>query len=196
MICRREQARHADLHQRHQAQRRGKRHLKARMHQRFRRDRQHDQGRDRERAKRNRAAIDHDRDQHHGRHEERALRRHFRPRQQQVERSGCERRHRRPFLDGVADRERGKQRQQRPHSEEHDTGDDGHMVARDRQHMAETRDEHRVVHRRRDRVAPPGQQRGGNRAFVTFQRGPDPPVDRIAQALHQSRIAQADPASG
>lgn len=36
------------------------------MHQRFRRDRQHHQGRDRECAKRDRASIDHDRDQHHG----------------------------------------------------------------------------------------------------------------------------------
>jgi hypothetical protein len=52
------------------------------------------------------------------------------------------------------------------------------------------------VHRRRDRVAPPGQQRGGNRALVTFQRGPDPRVDRVAQALHHGRIAQAKPAAG
>ena len=61
--------------------------------------------------------------------------------------------------------------------------------------MAEARDEHRIVHRRRDRVAPPGQQRGGNRALVAFQRGPDPRVDRIAQALHHGRIAQTQPAA-
>jgi hypothetical protein len=100
------------------------------MHQRFRRHRQHDHGRDRERAKRNRPAIDHDRDQHHGCHEERALRRHFRPRQQQIERGGDEGCRGRPFLDGVADGERGKQRQQRPHRKEHDAGDDGHVVTR------------------------------------------------------------------
>ncbi len=39
----------------------------------------------------------------------------------------------------------------------------------------------------RDRVAPPGQQRRGNRAPVALQRGPDPRVDRIAQALHEGR---------
>ena len=37
----------------------------------------------------------------------------------------------------------------------------------------------------RDRVAPPGQQRGGDRALVALQRGPDPRIDRIAQALHE-----------
>ena len=166
------------------------------MHQRFRRHRQHDQGRDRERAKRNRPAIDHDRDQHHGCHEERALRRHFRPRQQQIEGGRDEGCRRRPFLDGVADRERGKQRQQRPYRKEHDAGDDSHVIAGDRQHMAETGDEHRIIHRLRDRVAPPGQQRGGDRALVAFERGPDPRVDRIAQALHHGRIAQAQPAAG
>ena len=87
-----EQAGHADLHQRHQAERGRKRHLETRMHQRFRRDCQHDQGRDRKRAKRDRPAIDHHRDQHHGRHEERALGGHFRARQQQIERGGGERR--------------------------------------------------------------------------------------------------------
>ena len=165
------------------------------MHQRFRRHRQHDHGCDRERAKRNGAAVDHDRDQHHGRHEERALRRDFRARQQQIERRRNEGCRSRPFLDGVANRERRKQRQQRPHREEHDAGDDCHMIARDRQHMAEAGDEHRIVHRRRDRVAPPGQQRGGDRALVAFQRGPDPRIDRIPQALHERRVAQAKPAA-
>ena len=47
----------------------------------------------------------------------------------------------------------------------------------------------------RDRVAPPGQQRGRDRALVAFQRGPDPRVDRIAQALHHGRIAQAQAAA-
>jgi hypothetical protein len=40
----------------------------------------------------------------------------------------------------------------------------GYLVARDRQHVAEAGDEHRVVDRRRDRIASPGQKRGRNRA--------------------------------
>jgi hypothetical protein len=73
----RKQARHADLHQRHQAKRCRKRHLKARVHQRLRRDHQHDQGCDRKRAEGDGPAIDHDGDQHHGCHEERTLGRNF-----------------------------------------------------------------------------------------------------------------------
>jgi hypothetical protein len=79
-----EHPRHADLHQRHQAKGCRKRHLKARMHQRFRRDPEHDQGRDRERTEGDGAAVDHDSDQHHRGHEERALGHHFRAREQQI----------------------------------------------------------------------------------------------------------------
>ena len=43
-----------------------------------------------------------------------------------------------------------------------------------------------------DRVAPPGQQRGGDRALVAVERGRDPRVDRIAQPLHDRRIAQRE----
>ena len=42
----------------------------------------------------------------------------------------------------------------------------------------------------RDRVAPPGQQRGRDGALVAVERGPDPRVDRIAQALHEGGVAQ------
>jgi hypothetical protein len=69
------------------------------MHQRFRRDPEHDQGGDRQRTEGDGAAIDHDRDQHHRGHEERALGRHFRARKQQIKRRSRKRCDRRPFLD-------------------------------------------------------------------------------------------------
>ena len=61
--------------------------------------------------------------------------------------------------------------------------------------MAEPGDEHRIVDRRRDGVAAPGQQRGRDGAAVAVQHGADPRVDRIAQALHEGGIAQR-PAAG
>ena len=56
--------------------------------------------------------------------------------------------------------------------------------------MAEARNEHRVVDRGRDRIAPSGQQRRGDRAVVAVERGADARVDRVAQALHDGGIAQ------
>ncbi len=149
MVGRREQFRHADLDQRHQPERRRERHLKARMHQRLRRDRQHDHRGDRQRAERDGAAIDHDRDQHHRRHEERALGRDLGAGQQEIERRGCERRSSGPFLDRKRHRQRRDQRQQRADRKEHDAGDDGHVIAGNREHMAEPGNEHGVVDRRR-----------------------------------------------
>ncbi|GCC47507.1 hypothetical protein chiPu_0031677, partial [Chiloscyllium punctatum] len=84
MVGRCQEVRQPDLHQRHQPQRRGKRHLEARMHQRLRRDREHDQRRHRQRSEGDGAAVDDHRDQHHGRHEERPLGRDLRARQQQI----------------------------------------------------------------------------------------------------------------
>ena len=47
--------------------------------------------------------------------------------------------------------------------------------------MAEPRDEHRVVHRRRYRVALAGDQRGGDRAAVAGQNRADAPIEGVAQ---------------
>ena len=62
--------------------------------------------------------------------------------------------------------------------------------------MAETGDEHRIVDRRCDRIAPPGQKSGGNRALVAIQRGADPRVDTIAQILHEGGVTQGKAACG
>src|SRR5580692_1642566 len=62
--------------------------------------------------------------------------------------------------------------------------------------MAETGDEHRIVDGRRDRIAPPGQKSGGNRALVAVQRGAYPRVDTVTQILHEGGVAQRKPAGG
>ena len=160
------------------------------MHQRFRRDRKHDHRRYRQRAEGHGAAVDHDSDQHHRRHEERALRRDLGAGQQEIEQGGGKRCRRRPFLDRKTDGESGDQRQQRAHREEHHAGDNRHVIAGDRQHVAEAGDEHRIVDRRGDRVAAAGQQRGRDRALVAVERGADARIDRIAQALHEGGVAQ------
>jgi hypothetical protein len=169
-----------------------KRHLEARMHQRFRRHHQHDHGGNRQRAEGDGAAVDHDRDQHHRRHEERALGRDFRTRQQQIERRRGKRGRRRPFLDRCADGEPRDQREQRADGEEHHTRDDRHVVARDRQHVPEAGDEHCVVDRRRDRIAPAGEQRSRNGALVAVEAAADARVDGVAQSLHEGGIAQGE----
>jgi hypothetical protein len=78
------------------------------MHQRLRRQHQHDHSRQRQRPERHGAAVDHDGDQHHGRHVKRALRGDLGTRQQQVEGSGGKRCGGRPFLDRKGDGQRGK----------------------------------------------------------------------------------------
>jgi hypothetical protein len=98
----------------------------------FRRDRKHEHRRDRECAEGDRAAVDHDGDQDHRRHEKRALGRDLGARQQQIEQRRGKRRRGRPFLDRKACCEQRDQRQQRPHHEEHHAGDDRHVIARDR----------------------------------------------------------------
>jgi hypothetical protein len=62
--------------------------------------------------------------------------------------------------------------------------------------VAEAGNEHRVVDGLGDRVAPPGQQRGGDGALVTLQDVVDARVDRVAQALHERGIAQRQAAAG
>src|SRR5580692_10687633 len=62
--------------------------------------------------------------------------------------------------------------------------------------MAKTRDEHRIVDGRCDRVAPPSQKRGSDRALVAVQRGAYPRVDTIAQVLHEGGVTQRKAAGG
>ena len=129
-----------------QRQRRRERHLEARMHHRLRRQQHDRERRHRDGAQRQRRPVRHDADQHHRCHDEGALRRHLGAGQHEVAGGGDERGGRRPFLDrdGAA---RGRdQRQQRPQDEEHHAGDQRHVIAGDRQHMADAGNEHGVEH--------------------------------------------------
>ena len=60
--------------------------------------------------------------------------------------------------------------------------------------MPETGDEHRVVDRRRDRVAPSCQKRRRDRARVAGDDITNSRVDRIAQVLHRRRVTQCEAA--
>jgi hypothetical protein len=104
--------------------------------------------------------------------------------------TSAKRRRRRPFLDRISDGQLRDQRQQRAYREENHAGYDRHVIAGYRQHVAKPGDEHRIVDRRCDSVAPTGQQRRRNGAPVAIERGSYARVDRIAQSLHQGRVTQ------
>ncbi len=190
-----EQGWQAELHQRHEAKRRRERHLKAGMDQRFRRQQQHDQCRDRQRPKSDRLPVDYHGDQHHRGHQKRALRRDLGSGQRQIERGGGERGAGRVFLDRTPHRQRRQQRQQRAHRKEHHARHHRHVIAGDRQHMPKAGDEHRVVDRRRNGIAPPGQERGGDGAVIALQHDANARIDGVADALQRRGIAQCKAAA-
>ena len=160
------------------------------MHDRFRLQQQYAKCEDRERAERQRRPVHHHPDQHDRDHDEGALGRDFRARQQQIE-GGCDERGRGgPFLDRMAAGDRRDQRQAGANEKEHDARHHRHVIARDRQHMRETRDVHRVVDRRRNRIALAGDQRRGDRTFIAGDDGADALVDRLANAVDESGIVQ------
>ena len=59
--------------------------------------------------------------------------------------------------------------------------------------MAQSRNEHRLINRRRDGVAPSGQKRGGNGPRVVAENKMDVDVGGVSQLLHQRGIAQREP---
>jgi hypothetical protein len=83
------------------------------------------------RLRHNTGSVDHDADQHHRGHDVGALGRDFGARQHQIERRGGKRGERRPFLDRMAKRQGGKQRQHGAHEEEHHAGDKRHVIPGD-----------------------------------------------------------------
>ena len=173
-----------------QRQRCRKRHLEARMHHRFRREQQHHQYGNGHGAERQDRSIEQDADQYDRDHDERALGRDLGTGQHQIERGHEQRRKRRPFLDRRPVGKSGDQRQQRAHDEEHDAGDHGHVIARDRQHVTDAGHKHRIVNMRRNRIALARDQRRGNRADIAGQDGADAQIDRVAQALNEGIDAQ------
>jgi hypothetical protein len=131
-----------------QRQRRGERHLKARMNDRLGRDEEHAERRHHERPQRERLAINHYADEDNGDHDEGTLRRHFGAREKQIERRSAQSRKRRPFLDRMPAGERPHQRERRAQYEEDDAGHQRHVIAGDRQDVADARSVHGVEHRR------------------------------------------------
>jgi hypothetical protein len=117
------------------------------------------------------------------------------PRQQQIEGGRGERGSCRPFLDRRADGKSGDQRQQRPDHEEHDAGDDRHVIAGDRQHMTEAGNEHGVVDRRGDGIAAAGQERGRNGALIAVKPLANARIDGVTQVLHEGGVAQRNAAA-
>ena len=73
-------------------------------------------------------------------HDERALRCDLGAGQDEIKRGDDKRGERRPFLDRHAVGQAGDQRQQRAQNEEHHTGDHRHVIAGDRQHVADAGD--------------------------------------------------------
>ena len=90
----------------------------------------------------------------------------------------------------MTDGERGEQREQRADREEHHARDHSHVISRDRQHVAEPGNEHRIIDRLGDSIAAPGQQRGRDRAPVAVEHIANPRVDRVAQVLHDGGITE------
>jgi hypothetical protein len=111
--------------------------LEARIDDGFRRQQQHAKRGDRYRAEGQCRPVYHDTGQHDGNHDERALGRNLRARQQQVECRRRERRRRRPFFDRVSARHRRDQCEPSAKEKEHDASDHGHVVAGNRQHVRE-----------------------------------------------------------
>jgi hypothetical protein len=69
-------------------------------------------------------------------------------------------------LIGIRSASPGDQREQSPQDEEHDAGDDGHVIAGNRKNVADAGDEHRVIDVRRNRIALAGDQRRSDRTDV------------------------------
>ena len=99
------------------------------------------------------------------------------PDSSEIECSGDERRERRPFLDRMAQRQGGREREAGAEREEHDARHDHHVIARDRQHVTEPGNVHRLVHRGRYRVALAGDQGRRDRADIAAEACADAAID-------------------
>ena len=154
------------------------------MHDRFGRKQQDQQRRDRDRAQGQDRPIEHHADEHDRDHDEGALGCDLRAGKDEIERGDDERGERSPFLDWRPVRQPGNEREDRAHDEEHDAGDHGHVVARDRQHVADAGNEHRVVDGGRDRVTLAGDQSRRDRAGIAGEHRADTAIDGIAHPLN------------
>jgi hypothetical protein len=91
----------------------------------------------------------------------------------------------RPFLDRRAVGKARHQSEPGAEQEKDHAGDDRHVIAGDRQHVADAGHEHGVVEMLVDDVAAAVDQHGGDGAGIARQHGANARVDRIAQTLDE-----------
>ena len=129
------------------------------MHYRFRREEKHDQRGNGHGAQRQNRPIKQDADKNDRDHDERTLRCDLGAGEDEIERRDQQCGERRPFFDRCALAQARDQRQQRSKDEEHHTRDHGHVIAGDREHVADAGHKHRIVKMLRDGVALAGDER-------------------------------------
>ena len=95
---------------------------------------------------RDRRPVQDDRRDHNRKHQEGALRRHCRARQQQIEKCAGKRRERGPFLDRIAQHHRRNGGEQKPDGEEQDASDESNVKSGYRQQMGEPGVAHGTQH--------------------------------------------------
>jgi hypothetical protein len=91
----------------------------------------------------------------------------------------------------VAQREARDQRQPGAQDEEHHAGDEGHVVARDRQHMADAGNEHGVEHAAGQRIALAGDEGRRDGGGVARDRRADAGIDAVADRFDRGGEPQA-----
>ena len=89
----------------------------------------------------------------------------------------------RPFLDGVAERQRGHEREQGAHQPEHGARHDGHVQARDREDMGEAGIAHRLVYLLGDAAALAGDESRRDLSRLSRQRRSDAGIDDGSQRI-------------
>jgi hypothetical protein len=145
------------------------------------------------RLRHNTGPVEHDADQHHRDHDEGALRRHFGARQQQIKRRHEQRGEGGPLLDRGAIGKPWDERKAGAEDEEDQPGDHRHVIAGNRQHVADAGNKHRVIEMRIDRVPPPVDQHRGDGAWIAVQHGANAGIDGIAHPLDHGIGAAQQP---
>ena len=168
----------------HEADHRQEGHLEAGRQDRLRLEDEDRQGRERDVAHAEGGPVEDHGQRHDGEHEEGALRRHVSPGDQQVGEGDEERARRRPLLDRMAQRQRGKERQQRADEPEGRAADKAHVEPRDRQDVVESGGAKVLVDPLGD-VGPLAiHQRRRDARLERRKRGRDSAADRGPHLLH------------
>jgi len=90
-----------------------------------------------------------------------------------------------PFFDGYAIGKARDQSEESPNDEKYQSGDNGHVIAGNRQHVADAGNEQGVIDICRDGVVPAVDQHRGNRAAIAGKNRANARVDGVAQPLNE-----------